>query len=311
VETDRAKDIICWLVGDDVKHDVVKKMNFRANIETEEYHLKKHTGTNIKDIHKEAVSRGEKYNDIIDSVLHAVNIPDGSVCADLGAGTGTFSALISRQQRVKKVYSVEISERFITHVMPTIFNYFEASKEKIVRVVGDFNSLEFEDNTLDFAVEMGSFHHSEVISKTISECYRVLKPGGFLLAVERARPNTISTSRREWMLNRELPGSLKKKYGIPAGQSYTRRMWGEHEYTYDEWSKLFKAAGFSSKMVLIKPFSLMPPFSYLLKKICSVGPSSFEPFYLWPRKSFLWNPFMYRELISMPIFICSKPRREP
>lgn len=307
VNVKSSEEIIRWDINDKVKHDVIEKMNYRARVEREEFLRESQKGINFRDIHKEAISRGERYRNIIDSIIQVLDIPDTSVCADLGSGTGTFAALVSHQPRVQKVYAVEISEQFTKHIMPITFDYFKANKEKIVRVVGDFNRLEFEDSSLDFTVETGSFHHSEDIATTLSECYRVLKPGGFLLAVERARPNNISALKKKMILEKELNSKLKRKYGIPLGESYTREMWGEHEYTFDEWNRHLKAAGFLTKMAVIKTFATLQPFKFVLKKLCSVGHSSFEPFYIRHTNWFLQHPRIYYELLSIPIFICIKP----
>jgi SAM-dependent methyltransferase len=299
-----SEEIIHWHIGNKVRHDVVEKMDYRAHLEKKEFLCKSLKGINIRDIHREAISRGERYRRILDIIIQMLNIPNNSVCADLGAGTATFAALISLQPKVQKVYTVEISEQFTKHIMPITFDYFKVPKEKIVRIVGDFNNLEFEDNSLDFTVETGSFHHSENIATTLSECYRVLRPGGFLLAVERARFNTISKSKKKIILNKELSKEMKKKYGILDGESYTREMWGEHEYTFDEWNRHLKAASFLTKMVVVNTFALFLP---ILRWVCSVGRSGFEPFYIKTQPYFIKNPLIYYELLSVPIFICIKP----
>jgi ubiquinone/menaquinone biosynthesis C-methylase UbiE len=301
-------EIIRWSIGSNIKYDVIKKMNYRAIQEKEELIRKGNNAVSIKEIHKESVSRGEKYRTLIQSVIEAMDIPNNSICADLGSGTGTCAALVSLQPRVKSVYAVEISEQSIIQVMPEVFDYFNAGKEKIIGVVGDFNKLEFEDNYLDFAIEMGSFHHSEDISKTISECFRVLKPSGFLLAIERARPNSTSNTKINYMLDKQLSSEMKEKYGIPQEESYTRRMWGEHEYTFNEWDKYFKEGGFENKIVLVHSFLKLSPFRFLLKKICSVDSSAFQAFYLHHTKDISRSFSLCYDLLTMPVFICIKPR---
>src|SRR3972149_602042 len=304
VNIKHTEEIIRWHIGNKVRHDVVKKMDYRAHVEKEEFLRKSLKGINFIDIHREAISRGERYRHILDTIIQMLNIPDSSICADLGAGTATFAALISLQPKVQKVYAVEISEQFTKHIMPITFDYFKVPKEKIVRIVGDFNSLEFEDNSLDFTVETGSFHHSEDIAITLSECYRVGLPGCILLAVERARFKPITESKKKIILNKELSTEMKKKYGILDGESYTLEMWGEHEYTFYEWNRHLKAAGFLTKMVVVNPFALFLP---VLRWICSVGSSGFEPFYIKNQTCFIKNPRIYYELLSVPIFICIKP----
>lgn len=298
--------IMKWSIGNNVKDDVVKMMDHRAVHENEELQTKSKNGISIKDIHKESVLRGEKYKQIIYAIIRAMGVPEDSVCADLGSGTGTCAALVSQLPNVKNVYAVEVSEQSVVQVMPAVFDYFKASKEKIIKVVGDFNRLELEDSSLDFAIEMGSFHHSEDIARTIAECYRVLKPGGFLLSIERARPNFTTEAKKIKLLDKQLSNQMKSKYGIPQQNNYTRRMWGEHEYTYRDWDKLFRNGGFTNKMVLVNSFFKWPPFRFILKKTCSVEPSAFESYYPYFRNDTPLPISIIYDLLTMPIFICIK-----
>jgi len=43
---------------------------------------------------------------------------------------------------------------------------------------GDFLNNNFNDNTFDYVISIGCFHHTGNISRCIDEAYRILKPGG-------------------------------------------------------------------------------------------------------------------------------------
>ena len=103
---------------------------------------------------------------------------------DLGAGTCWLSAKLSLLPEVKKVYSLDLSEKFITTVGTRILNYFKACLEKINFVVSDFNQIPLENESVDAAFLFASLHHSLVPVKTLKEVGRCVKKGGYIYVLE-------------------------------------------------------------------------------------------------------------------------------
>jgi SAM-dependent methyltransferase len=95
-------------------------------------------------------------------------------------------------------------------------------------------------------VEIASFHHAENLDTTLRECARVLRPGGVLIAIERAHPDHVSDAELEILLDRSLSVERKRQYGVPEDQVFTRRDWGEHEYRIMQWLAAFERAGFDA-----------------------------------------------------------------
>jgi ubiquinone/menaquinone biosynthesis C-methylase UbiE len=126
--------------------------------------------------------------------------------------------------------------------MPKVFEALGADQSKINRVVGDFNNLEMPDGSLDFVVELGGFHHSEDIDRTLSELHRVLKVGGTAVLIETSNP--------DWMSNADLERLLdKRKFVVnEAGErvlgDVTRRSLGIHEYRFSDWVSMLEKHGF-------------------------------------------------------------------
>jgi ubiquinone/menaquinone biosynthesis C-methylase UbiE len=164
--------------------------------------------------------------------------------ADLGSGTGIGACILSKIKEIKQVYAVEYSEVFVQQVMPVVFRHFGAKSEKIQRVIGDFNHLQLPDHYLDLVVEIGSFHHSEDLGKTLGELWRVMKPGAILIAHERAHPDNVTDRQLEEALNQQLASTIKHKYGIAESENFTRGDAGEHEYRIRDWRQHFENAGF-------------------------------------------------------------------
>jgi len=87
-------------------------------------------------------------------------------------------------------------------------------------------------------------HHSEDLDVTLQEARRVLHPRGALIAVDRGWPDFYTDDQLNAMLDQELNENLKRKYGIPLDQPFTRRDFGEHEYRYRDWEAFFQRNGF-------------------------------------------------------------------
>lgn len=103
---------------------------------------------------------------------------------DLGAGTCWLSAKLSLLPEVKKVYSLDLSEKFLMTVGTRILNYFRAHLEKINFVISDFNKIPLEDESVDAAFFFASLHHSLVPVKTLQEVGRCVKKGGMIYVLE-------------------------------------------------------------------------------------------------------------------------------
>ena len=193
------------------------------------------------------------------------------VGAEIGTGTGMYTAILSKIPTVRKIYAIEYSRECIENLTPLVFEKMGADTSKIVRILGSFNKMEFEDDSIDFLFGMGSLHHSEDLSVTAKECYRVLKPGGWLIASERAGVNTTSNDEIEEALNREwIQSDIYKREtsGASKDERITRAMNSEHEPRLCEYEADLARAGFKVHTFIFVPFSRRNyPFrfaSYLL-----------------------------------------------
>ena len=225
------------------------------------------SGRSLKDIHSETL---RDYDEIKSLILGAVGFlrrhkfPFSGEALDLGSGTGIGATIISDLPELSRIYAVEYAENFVRNIMPIVFSDFKADSKKIVRVVGDFNQLKIEDNDLSLILEIDSLHHSEDLPITLKECHRVLKPGGVIVSIDRAWPDSMTRAELDSKLEVEYSDKQKKIFGIPPGQSYTRRDNGEHEYTIAEWLKFYEDASF--EVYLFSQVHL-PTFNSLLIKI--------------------------------------------
>ena len=190
------------------------------------------------------------------SLIDDVNIHGDGL--ELGAGVCGFStAICSYFPSVRNIYAVELVPDVVKLLQPiTIPSVCGDDSNKIKRVIGSFNNIELEDNSLDFCFEVDSLHHSEQLDKTLKEIHRVLKPGGHLIMLDRAHNNKVTDEQIKYMLDVEYSEDWKRGYGYDSAV-LTRRENGEHEIRMNEWEKAFKKANMEmSKKIELRTVSL-------------------------------------------------------
>lgn len=197
--------------------------------------------------------------------------PIKGIGIELGAGCGLLSSVIAQSADVEKIYAVEICEKMSNLIIPKISSWVIGSGyRKVVPVIGSFDNLELESRSLDFAVEIDSYHHSSDLKTTFSECHRVLKPGGTLICIDRCHPDTLSDDDVEKMLSLVYSKEFLISNYYPSDTILTRKQNGEHEYRYSEWKEAFILAGFDEiyKIEILKYIT----FKSALKGLLSVIP---------------------------------------
>jgi len=213
----------------------------------------------------------------VDSFLNFVELVIGRKIVgeglEVGAGPGTHSAILANRHLVTKVYAVEASRHIVQNLMPVVVPHILREKEdKVVGVIGDFSNLELQNESLDFVFDFFSLHHSPNLKKTLTEIHRVLKPGGVLICLDKARDDSLTEADLNKLLDVEYSAHFKREMGIPESQSHTRRMNGENEYRKCDWFSFFKGAGFRewSHFNVARTnsrFALVSFFKFILSKI--------------------------------------------
>src|SRR5579884_1823797 len=104
------------------------------------------------------------------------------VIADLGAGEGTISQLMS--QRAKKVIAIDNSEKMVE------FGSELARRHGISNLeyrLGDLEDVPIRTGTVDLAFLSQALHHAQHPERAIAEAWRILKPGGRIAVLDLNR----------------------------------------------------------------------------------------------------------------------------
>lgn len=122
-----------------------------------------------------------------DYLKNTLNIPVGSVFADVGSGTGIFTGqLLSCGY---KVYAVEPSEDMRKKAEEKL-----STDESFNSVQGSDVDMNLPDNSVDYITAAQAFHwfDSEAFRR---ECRRVLKPGGKVMIVYNSRDERAACTK--------------------------------------------------------------------------------------------------------------------
>jgi len=157
------------------------------------------------------------------------------VILELGAGSCWFGGVLSKLSKVKKVYSLDFSEKILRDIAPKIINYLDADKDKIIRVVGDFYNLNFKEK-FDFVVIDAALHHIDDMDFVLKQIKDVLKDEGLVVGI------------REPIVPILRPG-CRKTFGVHE------RSLGltENIFSKKEWNDFFVRNGFILKFVSVIP----------------------------------------------------------
>jgi SAM-dependent methyltransferase len=103
--------------------------------------------------------------------------------ADLAAGIGWSSALISRLSNVGSVHAVELSIHRLDLLFPEAVGMFAGNPSKLDRYLGSFYDLKFASTSMDVVFLSQAFHHAANPLRLLMEIDRVLTPGGMLILI--------------------------------------------------------------------------------------------------------------------------------
>ena len=130
-------------------------------------------------------SNGRDVFDHRHEIVAALELKPGMTVADVGAGTGLFTRLISPAVGpTGKVYAVDIAKEFVDHIEKTAH---EQKMENIVGVVCKQDSTELPPNSVDLVFICDVYHHFEFPQRTLHSIHEALKPNGQIVLIDYQR----------------------------------------------------------------------------------------------------------------------------
>jgi 2-polyprenyl-6-hydroxyphenyl methylase/3-demethylubiquinone-9 3-methyltransferase len=125
------------------------------------------------------------YEQRIERYLHRLRINklgrpwmEGKRCIDFGCGHGNFAHALLREG-ARSVVGIDFGRASIDYALRAR-DALGVSPEQIDFVLGSVYQVPFADDSFDFAIQNGVFHHLDDEDRAISEMHRVLAPGGWM-----------------------------------------------------------------------------------------------------------------------------------
>ena len=239
-EAKQVNSIICWSIPEELIRDpmVVQAENLTAKYSDA-------PAERILEIYSVFPDTENAFEELANMYSHLQPLDFTGRGVEAGAGVAILSSVTAKLfPGIDEIFSVEVVRGVVEKLRPRIVErFFPKGDAPIIDVVGSFDNMELEDESLDFAIEIGSLHHSFDLPTTLREINRVLKPGGQLLIIDRAHHDSLSDAQRTRMINVIYSREVMERFGF-LGETLTRGENGEHEIRMSEWMAALKQAGF-------------------------------------------------------------------
>lgn len=155
-----------------------------------------------------------------DAVLSALQLPAGARIADLGCGTGCFSAMLARHGH--EVMCVDVSRANLEALRRI---YHELVEQCLLTpLLGHLTELPLESESIDAAICMEVLEHVEDDRLALEEMCRVLKPGAILALTVPNRHSPLPVVERLGLGSvHDRPGEERHvRPGYDAGELTSR-----------------------------------------------------------------------------------------
>lgn len=137
-------------------------------------------------------------------IIRHLRLRPGMVVADVGSGTGFFTALIAREVLPGgRVYAVDIAANFVE---ATVQRARDQGMYHVAGVVNDQHSVHLPDNSTDLVFISDTYHHFEYPRSTLRSIHRALKPGGELVVIDFKRIPGVSGA---WVMGHVRAGEAE------------------------------------------------------------------------------------------------------
>jgi predicted methyltransferase len=129
-------------------------------------------------------------------VVEALELEPGLVVADVGTGSGFYTALMAGEVGPSgKVYAVEIAPNWVEFLNKKVR---EEGLSQVSVVVGTDRSVELPAGSVDLVFSSDTYHHFEFPQTTLASIHQALKPGGRWVVLDYDKiPGVTPASRMD------------------------------------------------------------------------------------------------------------------
>ncbi len=117
-----------------------------------------------------------------EAVLSALELEDGDIVADIGAGTGLYTLMFAEAVGAHgRVYAEDIESLFLDLINQRAE---DSGFDNITAVLGRENDVTLPENTVDLVFIADTYHYFEDRETVMKSVLKALKPGGSLVVVD-------------------------------------------------------------------------------------------------------------------------------
>ena len=183
-------------------------------------------GIGDKDYNLKMFKKAKHHFEIAFKVAKNKILKEGKILVEMGAGSCAMSIQMSKILNIRRVICTDISLNRLRRSHKEAMNYFNYFPEEIELIELDMNEkFDLPSNFADIILFYASLHHARNIWNCLSESYRILKPGGQLIALREGICPILLSNRALYRLMRTEEvqmGVSENIYTLPQYLYYLR-----------------------------------------------------------------------------------------
>lgn len=147
---------------------------------------------------------GREVWDRRDDIIRHLRLRPGLKVADIGSGTGFFTALMAREVGgTGRVYAVDIAPNFVE---ASVQRARDHGMKNVTGVVNDQRSVRLPPGSVDLVFASDTYHHLEYPRSTLLSIHEALRTGGELVVIDFKRIPGVSNP---WVLRHVRAGEAQ------------------------------------------------------------------------------------------------------